>query len=71
MTTTTTSATVLVWAHDSGQRYNWAYSKEAAEASRQDWLDTANALNHMPLACIGTLRQIPLTNISERDVYVG
>ena len=69
--TTTITAPVLVWAHDSGQRYNWAYSQEAAAADRQQWLDTATSLNNMPHCCIGKLQQIPLHHLGERDVYVG
>ena len=67
----TAAADVGVWVHDSGQRYNWAFSREAAIIDRQRWIDDALYLNHMPLECIGRLTRVNLSEIDATDIYVG
>lgn len=62
---------VKVYAHNSGQRYNWGYSLESVELNRNLWIETVNRLNHMPIECIGKIEIVNLSEIDETDVYVG
>lgn len=62
---------VKVYAHDSGQRYNWAYSLECVRLDREEWVKTVHSLNNMPLECIGKIELVDLSEIDESDVYVG
>lgn len=64
-------AVVTVYAHDSGQRFNWAYSREAVVNDRQQWLDLIAEYNHMPRECVGPVIECLLRDIGEEDEYVG
>jgi hypothetical protein len=66
-----TAATVWVYAHDSGQRYNWAFSPEAVERDRDQWFEDAKRYNNMPLECIGKIQVVDLKEINDGDCYVG
>lgn len=62
---------ITVFAHDSGQRFNWAYSKEAVEDDRKRWLAEVAKWNNMPPECVGPVVEIPLDAVDDFDVYVG
>jgi len=61
---------VMVYAHDSGQRYHWSYAPQGAVSSCHEWLQDANR-GYFPQQCVGTVDLIPLSWISEADEYVG
>lgn len=62
---------VQVWAHDSGQRHNWAFSRIAVERDRSAWFDTIDRYNNMPRECVGDVIKVDLSLIDDNDVYVG
>jgi len=62
---------IQVYTHDSGQRFNWAFSRAAVELDRAQWIETVNSLNNMPMECIGGIKIVNLSEIDETDVYVG
>ena len=62
---------IKVYAHDSGQRYNWAYSLECVRLDRDRWIEEVKRFNHMPIECIGMIELVDLSEIDESDVYVG
>lgn len=62
---------VKVYAHDSGQRYNWAFSREAVTVDRNRWIDTIDRLGNMPYECVGQIKEIDLSLIDENDQYCG
>jgi hypothetical protein len=58
---------VMVYAHDSGQRYHWSFAAEPAIRSCQEWFEDP----YVPDGCVGTVNLIPLSWIGEGDEYVG
>jgi hypothetical protein len=62
---------INVYAHHSGQRYNWGFSPETVQIDRLNWIETANRLNNMPMECIGKIEIVNLNDIDETDFYVG
>lgn len=71
MTASTNTAKVQVYVHDSGQKYNWAFSLSAVAADRQRWIEDALQYNNMPLAAIGRVMCVSLDEIDATDIYVG
>ena len=69
--TTTSSGAVMIFAHDSGQRYNWGFSREAVALDRDKWFQTAKSLNSFPIECIGAITIVDLKLICDSDCYVG
>lgn len=63
--------TIKVYAHDSGQRFNWGYSRDVVELDRLKWIETAQRFNNMPMQCIGNIKVVDLSEIDHTDVYVG
>ena len=70
-TAATVTASIKVYAHDSGQRYNWAFSPESVIQDQNRWFDTAKKYNAFPLECIGKIQVVDLSKIDETDFYVG
>ena len=62
---------IKVYAHNSGQRYNWGFSPESVNLDRLKWIETVNSLSNMPMECIGKIEIVNLSEIEETDVYVG
>ena len=63
--------TIKVFAHDSGQRLNWAYARELVELDRAQWLEEIARYNHMPLQCVGAVIEVELSLVDRDDVYLG
>ena len=62
---------VKVYAHDSGQKYNWGFSPETVNLDRLRWIEEVDRFNHMPMECIGKIEIVNLSDIDETDFYVG
>ena len=62
---------IKVYAHHSGQKYNWGFSPETVNLDRLRWIEDVKGLNHMPMECIGKIEIVNLSDIDETDFYVG
>jgi hypothetical protein len=58
---------IMVYAHDSGQRYHWSFAAEPAIRSCQEWFEDP----YVPDGCVGTVNLVPLSSIGDEDEYVG